>query len=208
MRYLLAVLLAAAPAYILGSVNGAISASKLFYRADIREFGSGNPGLTNFYRVYGRGGALLVIAVDAMKTIFPVLFGGWLFGRWFNMSLLGRAISGLFTILGHCFPLYYRFKGGKGILAAGTFIIVFDWRIALVLWSTFVVVVALTRYVSLASIIGASALPPTVFFLNNEALLVLIPMTLCSVLLIARHHANIKRLLQGTESKLSLRRKV
>jgi len=80
-------LITAVPAYLLGSVNGAITASKVFYRKDIREYGSGNPGLTNFYRTFGKSGFLLVVLIDVIKTIAPVMFGGWLFATYTDMLL-------------------------------------------------------------------------------------------------------------------------
>jgi len=119
MNLFLVMLIVAIPAYVIGSVNGAIVTSKYFYKKDIRKFGSGNPGLTNFYRVFGLRGVLLVVAIDMFKTIAPVIFGGWIFARFtdmtlsqvwlfsslFEVSLFGQAISGFFVMLGHCFPL-------------------------------------------------------------------------------------------------------
>ena len=208
MRPFFVVLCSILPAYLLGGLNGAIIASKLFYRKDIREFGSGNPGLTNFYRVFGNSGALLVIAIDAIKALSSVLFAGWLFGLYFEMKLLGRALAGLFVVLGHCFPLYHKFKGGKGIMAAGTVLLVLDWRVALVSWATFAIVLILTRYVSLASIVGSIVFPISVLLLNVGGVHEFVISALCALLLIVRHKANIKRLFRGEESKFTLRRKV
>ena len=145
-RYLFLIFICGLPSYILGSANGAIFTSKYLYRKDIRMFGSGNPGLTNFYRVFGKSGVLLVVAIDAIKTIAPVIFGGWLFARYtdtalseawiwkglFNVSLFGMTISGFFVMLGHCFTIFYGFKGGKAVMAVGAILIVLDWRIALI----------------------------------------------------------------------------
>jgi glycerol-3-phosphate acyltransferase PlsY len=207
MRPLLAVLASVIPAYLLGGVNGAIIASKLFYRKDIRKFGSGNPGLTNFYRVFGKGGALLVVAIDVFKTVAPVLFGGWIFKRYFDMELFGQAMSGFFVMLGHSFPIYYKFKGGKGVMAAGAVLIVLDWRVAIVSWGAFILVTALTRYVSLGAMIGAALFPPGLIIFDIGGTYELIAVTLCAMLLIVRHKANIKRLISGEESKFSFRSK-
>lgn len=207
MEFWLLLLISAATAYLLGSVNGAIIASKYFYRKDIREYGSGNPGLTNFYRVFGKGGALLVILIDVVKTLAPVLLAGWLFGRQLDMMLFGREVAGLFAMLGHCFPVFYGFKGGKGVMAAGTILIVVDWRIALISWGLFIIVTAATRYVSLASVISAIAFPVSQYLLGLGGVRELVVASLCAALLIARHQANIKRLCRGEESKLNLRRK-
>ena len=199
-------LAAALPAYMLGSVNGAIITSKYLYRKDIRNYGSGNPGLTNFYRVFGKGGALLVVAIDVFKTVAPVLFGGWLLGRYFDMTLLGRTATGFFVMMGHCYPLYYRFEGGKGVMAVGTILFIVDWRIALISWGMFIIMTAVTRYVSLAAILGIIAYPVSQHFLKLGGLWELCAAVACTILLIARHHANIGRLIRKEESKFSFRR--
>jgi len=220
MKIFLLLLTAAIPAYILGSVNGAIITSKVFYRKDIRNFGSGNPGLTNFYRVFGKGGALLVVVIDVVKTIAPVIFGGWLFARYtsmalsdvwlfnryFHVSLFGQAISGFFVMLGHCFPVFYRFLGGKGVMAAGAILIVLDWRLALISWGMFIILAALTRFVSLGAMIGGAAFPVALLLLEIGGYWEFAATFLCAVLLIARHEANIRRLLKGEESRFSFRR--
>ena len=207
MRFLLAMLAAAVPAYVLGSLNGAIITSYTFFRKDIREFGSGNPGLTNFYRVFGKVGALLVVIIDVLKAIAPVLFGGWVFNRYYDMMLFGQAVSGFFVVLGHCFPVFYKFKGGKGVMAAGAIFIVLDWRIAIISWGTFIIITALTRYVSLGAIIGAAMFPPAMLLFDIGGYWEFIAVLLCAVLLIVRHQANIRRLVAGKESKFSFRRK-
>jgi len=219
MKIILLLLMSTIPAYIMGSVNGAIITSKYFYRKDIRNFGSGNPGLTNFYRVFGKTGVLLVVAIDVFKTIAPVIFGGWLFGhftetalsevwvfgQFFEVSLLGQTISGLFVMLGHCFPIFYKFKGGKGVMAAGAILIVLDWRLALVSWGAFAICTALTRYVSLGAILAAVLFPVTQLLLRLGGFWEIVASALCATLLIARHQANIRRLVKGEESKFSFR---
>ena len=216
--------IAALPAYVLGSVNGAIITSKLFYRKDIRDFGSGNPGLTNFYRTFGKGGFLLVLLIDVIKTVAPVLFGGWLFSRYFtemyvsdvwsiwpfnrffNEAFFGQALVGFFVMLGHCFPLFYKFKGGKGVMAIGAIVIVIDWRLALISWGVFIIVTLLTRYVSLGAILGCMAFPISMVILNIGGIAELNIIILCVLLVIVRHMQNIKRLIKGEESKLKFRR--
>ena len=218
MLLILLVFGAALPAYLLGSVNGAIIASHLFYRKDIRKFGSGNPGLTNFYRVFGKGGVLLLILIDVIKTVAPVVFGGWLFWyfvpemavseswlfkSFFELSLFGMATSGLFVVMGHSFPVFYGFKGGKGVMALGTIMFVFDWRLALITWGIFIVITLFTRFVSLGAIIGSAAIPfVQLYLLDLGGYWEFSAALLCSMLLIARHKGNIKRLIKGEESKL------
>ena len=221
MSFFLLIIIAAIPAYVLGSINGAIITSKHIYHNDIRKFGSGNPGLTNFFRVFGKGGVLLVIAIDVFKTFAPVIFGGWLFARFsdtalsqvwlldwvFKVSLFGQAISGFFVVLGHCFPVFYHFKGGKGVMAVGAILLVLDWRLALISWGLFIVLTALTRYVSLGSMIGGAAFPISQFIIGIGGYWELLATSMCAALLIIRHKANIKRLIKGEESKISFRRK-
>ncbi|MDR1217914.1 MAG: glycerol-3-phosphate acyltransferase [Oscillospiraceae bacterium] len=203
-------LLMALPAYVLGGVNGAIIASMCIYRKDIRKFGSGNPGLTNFYRVFGKSGAALVFVIYAAKTIIPVLFGGWLLYRFAGggpSMLFGRQFSGLFVILGHCFPAMYNFAGGKGVMAAGTILWIIDWRVALMAWGMFAAVVLATRFVSLGAIIGVAVYPASILLFNAGGPREFVVALLSALLVIARHGENIKRLIHGTESKLSFRRK-
>ena len=221
MNFFLLILAAAIPSYVLGSVNGAIIITRALYRKDIRSYGSGNPGLTNFYRVYGKPGSLLVIAIDVFKTIAPVIFGGWLFGRFsdtmlspvwqfewfFDLSFFGKSLSGFFVMLGHCFPLFYHFKGGKGVMAAGAILIVLDWRLAIISWGVFLIIMATTRYVSLGAMAGAAVFPISQLLLRIGGGWELLASSMCAVLLITRHEANIKRLIKGKESKFSFSRK-
>jgi len=213
-------LITALPAYILGSVNGAIIISKAFFRKDIRDYGSGNPGLTNFYRVFGKVGVLLVIIIDVLKTVAPVLFGGWLFAyftdmvlsevgpfvRFSSLTIFGQALAGLFVMLGHCFPMFYKFKGGKGVMAIGAIVIVIDWRLALISWGVFILITLITRYVSLGAMLGCIAFPVSMVLLNVGGIAELTVIILCVILVIVRHSPNIKRLVKGEESKLKLKR--
>jgi len=221
--FFLLMLVTALPAYILGSVNGAIIISKAFFRKDIRDYGSGNPGLTNFYRVFGKGGVLLVVLIDVIKTVAPVLFGGWIFafhtdmyisevwGIWpfslfFNEAFFGQALAGFFVMLGHCFPVFYKFRGGKGVMAIGAIVIVIDWRLALISWGVFFIVTALTRYVSLGAMLGSATFPLAMLVLDVGGIAELNIIILCVLLVVFRHATNIKRLVKGEESKLKLRR--
>jgi len=219
--FILLMLITAIPAYILGSLNGAIIASKGFYRKDIRNYGSGNPGLTNFYRTFGKGGLLLVILIDVIKTVAPVVFGGLLFAhftdmvltevgplyRFFNVTYFGQSLAGFFVMLGHCFPLFYKFKGGKGVMAIGAIVIVIDWRLALIAWGVFIIVTLVTRYVSLGAMLGSIAFPVSMRLLHVGGLAEFNIIILCVLLVIIRHIPNIKRLVKGEESKLNFKRK-
>ena len=220
MFFTLLIVLTAVPSYLLGSVNGAIITSKVFYRKDIRDYGSGNPGLTNFYRTFGKGGFLLVVLIDALKTIAPVIFGGWLFAhftemyltevgplyRFFDATFFGQALAGFFVMLGHCFPIFYKFRGGKGVMAIGCIVIVIDWRLALISWGVFILVTLITRYVSLGAISGSIAFPVFMAILKIGGLAELNIIILGVLLVVVRHLPNIRRLLKGEESKLVLKR--
>ena len=190
--------------YLLGCANGAILTSKIFYHDDVREHGSGNAGLTNFYRTYGAKLILCVLAVDMLKAVAAVELGSWLLG-----GALGKYYMGFFCMLGHMFPAPYRFKGGKGILSSGTLLLCLDWRVALAGWGAFLVLVLLTRYVSLGSIAAAVSLPISTFFVYRSAPnfpWIMLFGTLIGGMVVWAHRANIKRLLNGTERKFALHR--
>ena len=194
--------LLAVAGYVLGWANGAILVSKIFYHDDVRAHGSGNAGLTNFYRTYGAKLVLAVIAIDMLKAVIAVELGGWVLG-----GALGKYFMGFFCMLGHMFPAPYHFKGGKGILSSGTLLLCLDWRVALVSWGAFAVLVVLTRYVSLGSIAAAALLPVTTFFVYRGAPdfpWILLFAALIGGAVTWAHRANIKRLLSGTENKFTI----
>lgn len=192
-------LLPAVLSYVCGCVNGAILISKHYLHEDVRTRGSGNAGLTNFYRNYGPRYAALVLALDALKMVVAVGISCTLIGWTPEAKLWG----GLFCVLGHVFPVTFRFKGGKGILSGATLLAMLDWRIALVCLSVFVLLVAKTRYISLGSI-ACSALAPAMFLVFYWGHWIAFPLILLTaLLLIWSHRSNIKRLLNGTESKFS-----
>lgn len=192
-------LLAAVIAYFLGCINGAILISKHYLHEDVRTRGSGNAGLTNFYRNYGPNYAALVLVLDALKMVAAVVIACMIMGWHPFVKIFG----GLFCALGHIFPVTFRFKGGKGILSGATLLFMLDWRIALICLSVFVVLVAATRYISLGSIVCASMAPFVflVFYWGYWWSFALL--TLTAALLVWSHRSNIKRLISGTESKFS-----
>lgn len=187
--------------YLLGCFNGAVVTSHFIIRDDVRKHGSGNAGLTNFYRTYGAKYALIVIACDMGKTLLSCLIGGYLMlctnGNWTFGVLLG----GIGCELGHIFPAYYGLKGGKGILSGGVLVCMLDWRIALIAWGLFILLWLLTRYVSLGSIVGSASMPFTAFFVFDHDPLLTVLCAFVSVLVIWCHRENIRRLLNGTENK-------
>ncbi len=193
----------AAASYLLGCFNGAVIVSKYILRDDVRGHGSGNAGLTNFYRTFGGGLTLVVILCDVLKAVIAVLLGSWLFG---GLALTGKYWAGLFCLLGHMFPCMFKFKGGKGILSGGTIAIMIDWRIALVVWGGFLLLTILTRYVSLGSLWAGASFPFATWACYPDPVIVILGF-LCGGLVVWQHRANIRRLLSGTESKFSLHHK-
>ena len=194
-------------AYFLGCINGAVLTSKIFYHDDVRRHGSGNAGLTNFYRTSGAKYAPLVIALDMGKAVLAVGFAAALmrvYGADAELLLLNKYLAGLFCLIGHMFPVTERFKGGKGILCCATLLLCLDWRIALTAWGLFFVVVLLTRYVSLGSVCAAISFPIMTHIVYASARLDAVSALMVALVLYA-HRENIVRLLRGTENKFRFR---
>lgn len=188
--------------YLAGGLNGSIIASMNFFKKDIRNYGSGNAGLTNFARTFGAKGLVIVVLVDVLKTAAAVLLGRWLVGME-GYPEVGKLFAGFCAMLGHVYPVYYRFKGGKAVLSGGTLAWLIDWRVGLVCWSVFLIVVIFTKYVSLGAICCAIFLPLSLLAFGYSWLEALLGL-FCALLLIFAHRENIKRLRNGTESKLKL----
>ena len=197
-------LLVTAACYLLGCFNGAVIVSKYILRDDVRNHGSGNAGLTNFYRTFGGPLTAVVILTDVLKAVIAVLLGSWLLG--FIDPLFGKYWAGLFCLLGHMFPCMFHFKGGKGILSGGTIAIMIDWRIALVVWGGFLLLTILTRYVSLGSLWAGASFPFVTWYCYPDPVIVVLGFA-CGGLVVWQHRGNIKRLLSGTENKFSFHRK-
>lgn len=197
--------------YLLGSINTSLVLSKLLYKEDIRQKGSGNAGTTNALRSYGKKFAVFTLLGDLLKGIVAVLLA-WLIApeQW---GQLAGVIAGGTAILGHNFPVFFGFKGGKGVLTTFAVMVVITPVPALIALLVFIVAVLLFRYVSLGSMVAAFILPFIVYFRGDymdihggltPAFWMAVGVAL---LIIIRHHANIGRLINGTESKLSLKKK-
>ena len=207
LDYIWLYIAAALSGYLLGGVNGAIILSRLVYHEDIRTKGSGNPGFTNFKRVHGFCPATFAaMAIDIFKTIIPVVTFMLLFTHFGQGGQFGAVFTLLFCMVGHCFPVWYRFKGGKAVLAYLSGIWFVDWRMGLICFGIFVVILLTIKYMSLASMTFAFT-SPIVLALLGCAVEVIITAAILSVLVIARHWQNIIRLCKGTESKFHLRSK-
>lgn len=191
--------------YLLGCFNGAIIVSKYILHNDIRSHGSGNAGLTNFYRVFGGGLTFLVILSDVFKAVFAMLIGAALFGS-LGDPTAGKYLAGLFVMLGHMFPVMFHFRGGKGILSGGTVAVMLDWRIAVVVLTLFVILAAATKWVSLGSVAAGAAFPVATWFVYHDTSYLVFALAI-SVLVLWKHRGNIERISKGEESKFSLRKK-
>ena len=194
-------------AYFLGCFNGAVVMSRYILRDDVRNHGSGNAGLTNFYRTFGGPLTAAVILSDVVKAVLAVLFSTWIFGILSPQLVpFGKYWAGMFCLLGHMFPCMFHFKGGKGILSGGTIAIMIDWRIALVVWGGFLILAILTRYVSLGSVWAGASFPVATWFVYQDWIITLLGLLLGG-LVVYMHRGNIHRLLTGTENKFSLHKK-
>ena len=187
--------------YLLGCINGSVMVSHFIIKDDVRKHGSGNAGLTNFYRTYGAKYALIVIGLDMGKTVVACLIGGFMFSHLFGDWTLGVLLGGLGCELGHVFPVFFGFKGGKGILSGSMLAILLGWKVALVAWGVFMLLWALTRYVSLGSLAAAVSLPITVYFFLGHNLVYTALAFFMAALVVYCHRENIVRLLHGTENK-------
>ena len=192
---LLKILICAVGSYLLGSVNSGIIFTKLFTGLDLRTQGSGNAGSTNAYRVLGVWRTLLVVLGDALKGVIAVLLCGLILGH------EGRICSFLFVILGHVYPVFYGFKGGKGV-ATGLGVIAMLMPVpSLLVFLVWLVIVMITKYVSLGSCIAAALVPVLAYVWGYP-----VPYTAFGVLaaafIIIRHKSNIVRLMNGTENKI------
>lgn len=194
------VLLTIVVGYFLGNLNGAFIMYKLLAHEDIRKSGSGNAGLTNFMRNFGPSKGIWVLIIDIGKAVLACLLGRFL------LAPLGYAMEGLMigaaaVSLGHDFPALLGFHGGKGIVCGFAVAVVADWRCALVILAIFVICLAITRYVSLSSVLGAAGFCVSFVVFHYREPVVAVLGVLIGLLAIFMHRANIKRLIAGTEKK-------
>ena len=201
----------AAISYFCGCFNGAVIVSKYILRDDVLNHGSGNAGLTNFHRTFGGGLTAVVILTDVLKAVVALWLSGVVLrlfdtGEGDLVFVTAKYWAALFCLLGHMFPCMFGFKGGKGILSGGTIALMIDWRIALVVWGGFILLVLLTRYVSLGSVWAGASFPFISWYCYPDTIIVVLAF-LCGGLVVWKHRENIKRLVQGNERKFSLHKK-
>jgi len=199
-------ILAAVCGYVIAGMNPAIAISKAVYHKDIRECGSGNPGFTNFKRTFGNKWAWWVLVLDLSKAAVVVGLFAWLLSRQGVDFQLGAAYTGMFCMLGHAFPFQFKFKGGKGFLVCLSTMYVIDWRVGLIATGIMVILLLITKYMSLSTTL-AMLLCPILLIPFGASVPVILMATVCAVFMAVRHKENFKRLFQGTESKFSLKGK-
>ena len=196
-RNLLSILIVIVAGYLLGSISTGVVLSRLFAKTDIRSQGSGNAGTTNMLRVLGRKMALLTFIGDMLKGIIAVFIGKWLIG-----GELGGLLGVVGAVLGHYYPLYFGFKGGKGIATSfDSLLFVFPVQ-ALLAFAVFLILVAVTHYVSVGSIAAAITLPLLIVITRFQEPTLWIITVCIGASVVWRHRANIKRLMNHTENKL------
>ena len=199
------ILVVAVIAYLIGSVNFSILLSRMISGKDIRESGSGNAGATNMLRTYGKKMGVITLLLDVLKGVIAILVC-----RLVSDNEVLPYVAGVCVVLGHNFPLYFGFKGGKGVATSLGVVLMLDWKVGLIIGACAILIMAITRYVSLGSILGGAAFIVIeivkAIVTKNANAVQLICIVIIGGLLIARHHANIKRLLNGTENKLGAKK--
>lgn len=222
MTLVLSYIIIAVISYLLGSLNFGVILSKKLINDDVRNHGSGNAGTTNMLRNYGKKFAVLTIIGDMLKVGVAILIAFAIL-KFFpypaedlqryndvlskiDKNMLVKSFAGFFCVLGHIFPCFFGFKGGKGVATAGGMVFAIDWRIALILLAIFFVVLLISKYVSLGSIIMALLYPVFIFIFHRSVILVLIAVVFTFVVVVA-HKDNIRKLLNHTERKITDKKK-
>ena len=219
-------LITALAAYLLGSINTAVMVTGIVTKGkkDIRQMGSGNAGFTNVLRSVGKVPAIVTIVCDALKCVVAVLLGGFIFSFIDAESQIlsneyvncGKYIAGIFCILGHSYPVYFHFKGGKGVVTAAALMLTEDWRVFLCILATFLIIFLISKIISAASITCAVLYAPYTFimtfvfdYLNGGGyslayvLLSTFAALIIGIFVVVKHKENIKRLLRGEEKKIT-----
>lgn len=198
----LLIIISAVLSYLIGSINTSIIVSKIMGKTDIRNHGSGNAGATNTLRVLGKKAALFVIIGDGLKGVISILLVRAICNAVNIDSTIPVYFAGVFAILGHNFPVFFGFKGGKGILTSLFIILMIDWRIGLLVLAIAVGIIAATRYVSLGSCVGSALFFVFALIFHWGDMWFIGFAFIMSAMAIIKHRSNIVRLLKGTESKI------
>ncbi|MFC1502749.1 glycerol-3-phosphate 1-O-acyltransferase PlsY [Pseudomonadota bacterium] len=188
------VLLIIIAAYLLGSISSAVLISRFYRLPDPRDTGSGNPGATNVLRLGGKKAATMVLICDILKGMLPV----WL-SYYLNINPFLLGIIGIAACLGHIYPIFFHFRGGKGVATALGALAPIGWDLSGMLIGTWLLAVLITGYSSLASLVTALAAPMLTWMVKPEYTM---PVAMLSCLIVLRHHDNVRRLLEGKETKI------
>lgn len=187
--------------YLLGSFNTAVFISKRMYHDDVRNYGSGNAGFTNIMRIYGTKAAVITFVGDLLKTAVAIMVG------WCTLGYFTAYIAGLACFIGHIAPVFYQFKGGKGVVCTATIMFMLDWRIFLIELILFIGILVLTKYMSLASVLAAMTYPIFLNRMNHTGLfLIELIAIIIAAVIVFKHKDNLIRIYNGKESKFKFRR--
>ena len=216
LTFILMAVAVIAISYLLGSINSAIIISRVMYHDDVRTHGSGNAGMTNMLRTYGKNAALLTLLGDLLKTAVAIFIAGVLFGfnyyQGLSMGLGFTYVAALFAVIGHVFPIYYKFRGGKGVLSTATALLILSPFVFLILFALFAAIVGASKYVSLGSVSAVVLLPVLIrgqFAIYGAPMSILTSLSLViiAVLIVWCHRGNLQRISNRTENKLSFGKK-
>lgn len=202
LLYVLFFFAVAISSYLLGSINSAVLISKTIYGYDVRDYGSGNAGMTNMFRSFGKKAGFLTLGGDALKALISVVIGYVLLGG------AGQYIAGFFCMIGHMFPIYFKFKGGKGVIVSAMTILLIDPLVFAVLIVLFALMFAATQIISASSLTAAFFFPLVVyaFNYNHPKLSYTFFSMMISFFVIAMHKDNIRRLMNKTEKKFTIKK--
>jgi len=186
--------------YVIGSLCSAVIVCHLCHLPDPRSEGSRNPGTTNVLRIAGKKYAIIVLLADLLKGLLPILAM-----QWTDLPLVYSGCVGLAAVLGHIFPIFFKFKGGKGVATTLGVLFGLNWLLGLLAILTWLAVAAITRYSSLAAIIALVVSPLYLWLIEPIRGPVIIPMSVIVVCVLYQHRENIQRLWRGEESKIKLK---
>lgn len=203
IAYIISILLA----YFLGSISFSIIFGKKFGGIDVRDKGSGNAGSTNVLRTVGKKAAALTLICDVLKGVIAVLISILIAKIWKieNVQII-KHLAGLFAIIGHTFPIFFEFRGGKGVATSLGVLLTLNWKIGLICLIFALIIIAFTRIVSIGSILAAVLYPILTIFIGGTDFISLLLSILIAFFVIFNHRENLKRIREGTENKLSFKK--
>lgn len=202
----LIIILTAVLGYLLGSINSSLVVGK-FYGVDVRKHGSGNAGATNTLRTLGKKAAAIATLGDMIKGFIACTAGYFLVKQLGVIGTdIGIMVAGVAAVIGHNWPVFFKFKGGKGVLTSLAVVLMMDYRIALILLGIFIVIVAITRYVSLGSVLGTLFFPVFALWIFKKPTAFIICSSILALMIVFRHRTNLVRIFKGTESKLGAKK--